>query len=362
MRLMVSRDLYVLGLGLLLEVNGRFLECRGKSLLCRGIGAAAFHLSRQKRIQSLEALSRVFPDLSSARREAICRRSFVSFWEDLFDLSPEWTAWSRLGSTSVTGLDHLESAMAKGRGTVLWESNAFGFRNHAKKALAAQGFRVVQIHLETHFGGLGSASLPPSHLQEKVLTPWYERLERCFADSFIYLPRRPSLAAIRRIEEALAENRIVCSAADGRWGYASMEQRFLGHPTSWFIGVLSLSRLHGVPDARHRLRALVLHHRQAELEEVGELLLFRHRPIGLGRCADLLHDVVVHLIHVTVLLLPPLDVRVAARGVERVDEIAHRLDVLAFSGLELGDPTRRTRVDLADAALLRIVADAGDGR
>ena len=247
MRLVVSRDLYVLGLGLLLEVSGRFLGSREKALLPRGIGAAAFHLSRQKRIRSLEALSRVFPDLSSARREAICRRSFVSFWEDLFDLSPEWTAWSRLGSTSITGLDHLESALAKGRGTVLWESNGFGFRNHAKKALAAQGFRVVQIHLETHFGGLGSASLPPSHLQQKVLTPWYERLERCFANSFIYLPRRPSLAAIRRIEEALAENRIVCSAADGRWGYASMEQRFLGHPTRWFIGMLSLSRLHGVP-------------------------------------------------------------------------------------------------------------------
>src|SRR6476646_4455858 len=70
-----------------------------------------------------------------------------------------WVDWvpavgERLPATEIEirGLVHLQQALARGKGAILWESNGFSRRVQAKRTLHTHGIRLHQTHGETHLG------------------------------------------------------------------------------------------------------------------------------------------------------------------------------------------------------------------
>lgn len=62
-----------------------------------------------------------FPELAPAERDALCRRSLRELGRGLFEFARAW--WGGLGDlpsrTRVEGLEHLQAALAQGRGVIL---------------------------------------------------------------------------------------------------------------------------------------------------------------------------------------------------------------------------------------------------
>jgi lauroyl/myristoyl acyltransferase len=239
-------DLYFLLVTALMGVVRATGSRRLGRLLGRGAALAAYHLSPRKRRRGRRGLALAFGHPDPAWVRSTLAGSFVNFWEDLFlGLSLERAApGARL---ILDGEGHLRAALEQGRGLILWESNSFGRRVLGREILASHGYRVVQVHVDNHLGGLHNDGLHRSWLRGRILHPLLEAWEAESLREVIYLPRDGSLAYARTLRRRLQENQIVCSAADGRWGEKAVRVPFLGGTREFSTGMVSLSRLTGAP-------------------------------------------------------------------------------------------------------------------
>jgi lauroyl/myristoyl acyltransferase len=215
-------------------------------LFSKAAATAAYGLSPVRRRQKERALALAFGSLERHEARRIVTGSFLNFWEDLFlELGVERP--ERKGGALLEGEEHLDAALVRGNGAILWESNSFGRRALAKEILASHGHRLVQLHIENHLGGLHNDGLDRSWLREKVLNRCWEAREMEYLEEIIRLPRDGSLAYARTLRHRLRANKIICSAADGNWGEKTMATPFLGGVRHFSTGMVSLSRLTGAP-------------------------------------------------------------------------------------------------------------------
>jgi Kdo2-lipid IVA lauroyltransferase/acyltransferase len=110
---------YWLGLGLMRLLA--FLPYRAHLALGGGLGGLLFRLLRKRREVAARNLALCFPERSDDDIAALTRAHFASLGIAFFEMSLAWWASDRRLSKimRLEGVDHLERALAQGRGVIL---------------------------------------------------------------------------------------------------------------------------------------------------------------------------------------------------------------------------------------------------
>jgi lauroyl/myristoyl acyltransferase len=211
-------------------------------------GGAAFHLSRDKRDRLEAALNRWRgSSLGTRERRRLGQGVFIEAWRELLFASEVERAVTRPSTAEVLGLEHLRSALAAGKGVILWESSAFGLRLFSKAALKSHGYEVIQFHGAENLGGMFVRSATSSVVCERVIRPFFDEKELSAVSRIVQLRHDNALAHLRTLIEHLRQNAAICMTADGRSGQRFVTRRFLNHALPFATGAVSLSRLTGAP-------------------------------------------------------------------------------------------------------------------
>src|SRR5262249_40897959 len=140
----------------------------------------------------------------------------------------------------LRGEEHLKDALRRGKGVILWESNAFGSRVLARRALHARGYRIHQLHAANHIGP--GFKIRDWHSPEARMKRFFYKWEHEFIEEIIDLPASDSLAYTRTLLNRLQRNLIVCCAGDGRQGKRLIPMPLLGTLHSFAPGMVTLAR------------------------------------------------------------------------------------------------------------------------
>ena len=235
--LVAPYDLYLLFVIALVTVVNRSRSLRLARFFARCAGLAAWWLSRRRR-QSRERILAQTLGISAAETQRVVRRCFYEFWGNVFSLPQHENERSDGQIAELRGLEHLDNALAKGRGVILWESHSFGKRVLAKCVLHHNGFSVSQIHAKNHLEGFGNSE---SWIAKNVIQPFFEKREKPFVKEILYLTNE-DISFNRTLLERLKGNGILCIAADGRQGHKFIPVRFLGHSALFSTGMISLAK------------------------------------------------------------------------------------------------------------------------
>lgn len=138
---------------------------------------------------------------------------------------------------TIRGREHLDAALAGGRGALLMSGHFFASRL-AKRVLAQRGYPILsvrsQVPRDAGMGRWGKRCLQQRYigfLHEVIGEEVFVRDEDC------------SLKILRR----LREGGLVAIHLDGGFAAQSVQLRFLGRTRPFSTGVVKLSRLSGAP-------------------------------------------------------------------------------------------------------------------
>src|SRR5262245_32448793 len=239
-RFLAVHDLYLLCVVALMKLADQSGSLRVRRFFASSIGYAAWKLSRRRR-QSRERNLGQTLELSVAEIRGVVKNCFYEFWQAVFSLSCSGSRRPIHDEVELRGFEHLQKAVEKGKGIILWESSCFGKRIMAKRILYENGVSVCQVHGENHLEGFDNAK---SWIATNVIQPFFENCERPFVKEIIRLP--PSdLTISRALWARLKRNDIVCIAADGNQGYRFLLAQFLGCTKFFSTGIISLAKLSG---------------------------------------------------------------------------------------------------------------------
>jgi KDO2-lipid IV(A) lauroyltransferase len=236
---------YLLAVVALLELTRRLAFLPLEIWLAHALGALAYRVSAEKRRRIETNLERALGNrMDAMAQRRITREVFTQFWVEM--LSWANTSRASAGST-LEGQEHLEAALAHGKGAILWESNGFGRRATAQRVLCARGFAVTQVHALSHLAGLGATPAQFTATVRRVIHPYLDARERERVSEVIYLAGDSSLAATRTLTQRLSRNAILCVAAEGRIGQRLVHVNFLGQTRGFATGMVSLAQFSGAP-------------------------------------------------------------------------------------------------------------------
>jgi lauroyl/myristoyl acyltransferase len=247
-KLITVKDLYPLCVISLIRVANWVASPKLKLLLVKAVASMAHRFSITKRRLSEKNVGETFGGhLSKERIEAIVKSSFYVFWRDIFLMSPSKIPMAPLSKVDIRGLDHLQSAVDKGKGVILWESSHFGGRFLAKRILCEKGFALHQVHGEYHMAGLPNDGSFVSWTRKHFIRPFFENCESCFVRQIIHITAAHSLAVSKILLKLLKQNRIICISADVGRGHRLISVRFLGRTEFFPTGMVTLAKLTGAP-------------------------------------------------------------------------------------------------------------------
>lgn len=242
------KDLYFLAVIMLIKVVSLFSSPRPKDFFATLVGHTAYHISRRKRRLAEKNVSDVFGhSLSKHRRREVIKGNFYEFWNEVFSLSLSREEKAALKRVEIRGIEHLQSALNKGKGVILWESGSFGRRNLAKQILNENGLSIYQVHTDHHVGGFGHDRNSATWVRCHITKPFFESYEKKFVKEIIYLPNSVSLVFTRRLMDRLKENGILCITSDVSYGQKVIPLKFLGHTKLFATGMVSLAKISGAP-------------------------------------------------------------------------------------------------------------------
>ena len=240
LKLLTAHNLYLLCVIALMKVVDRSASPRLGRFFARAAAFSAWQLSKRRRRSRLLVLARTLGTCEAETRQ-IAKKCFYEFWHSVFSFPYDGIQRPDGRAAELRGLEHLQKALANGKGVILWESQSFGKRVLAKHILHQNGFSVCQLHGEEHLEGFRNSK---SWTGSNVIRPFFENRERPFVKEIIYL--KPSkLANNRTVLQRLRHNAIVCVSADGKQGYKSIRVQFLGSYNFFPTGLVTLARLSG---------------------------------------------------------------------------------------------------------------------
>lgn len=241
MRRIDATDLYLLSALALFRLVESTQSARVSDWCAKRAALLAYHLSRAKRAAIRANLELYFGNQYGAQElEQIVRGTFESFWRDAFNLL-EIDHRPELERAQVRGIEQLEQALARGHGAILYENSYFGQRNAVKKILHARGFNGHQTHAQEHFGGFFSRGT--TQTRAHVINPFFERREKNFVASILYLPRDESLVVTRQLMNLLQRNEMVYLSGEGQVGHKHVEFKFLNGTRRFATGAIHLAKL-----------------------------------------------------------------------------------------------------------------------
>jgi len=242
---MILLDVYCLAVVAIVEILAR-LPSRLRGFAMAVLARIAYALSRRKRRSIEDNLDLAFgADLNAARKTQLTIACFRAFWEEMVAWVPSAAAKSPTDCVQIKGIEHLEHALARGKGVILWESNGFGRRVLAKRALHARGFPVIQMHGASHLGVLLADDSPGTWLRTRVLRPYFERRESAFVAEILIIPLVSSMTSSRVYVDRLRANGILCVAGDGLIARKQHALDFLGGTTPFAPGMVKLAQSAG---------------------------------------------------------------------------------------------------------------------
>jgi|KBSSwiStaDraftv2_1062776.scaffolds.fasta_scaffold255155_2 lauroyl/myristoyl acyltransferase len=241
-------DLYNFGQFALAEAVARLPSAALRRGAIDALAHAAYRLSHEKRRLIERNVAYAFAggiEPSETRRIAI--GCFREFWQEMVDWVP--AVGDRLPAVEIEirGLEHLQQALAQGKGAILWESNGFSRRVQAKRTLHAHGISLHQTHGETHLGVMWTPPGGGTWLRDRLIRPAYERRESAFVAETLIIPLHSGMADGRAYAKRLRENAILCMAGDGRIARKLYPVAFLGQSVEFAPGAVKLARLVGAP-------------------------------------------------------------------------------------------------------------------
>lgn len=126
------------------------LPCAWQAVLARGVGAIAWQVARHSRRITLVNLRLAFPSLPEAERVLLGKHHFQSLAYALFETALVW--FDRRGRIDrlvrLEGREHLEAALARGRGVLLLGAH-FTTNEIAAAALTQSGHFVEAMYKPT---------------------------------------------------------------------------------------------------------------------------------------------------------------------------------------------------------------------
>lgn len=205
------------------------------------LGQVASLYSPKRPRKTIARLSSLFPTWTPMQVRQVARASLGIYWRNFLTshLGPAEMQAARTLTTS--GLSELDLALEKGRGAILWEIGAFGYRYLARQALHLRGYRQGQLHSIHHMGG------SRSWVSERWVLPRFYRRESAYLERVVVTDPAQALRASRNLERLLGENMVVCIAGDGRGGSHGEPQTFLGRQEVFSTGPFSLASASGAP-------------------------------------------------------------------------------------------------------------------
>ena len=212
-----------LGVGLLWLIG--HLPLRIQRPIGRGIGLMLYALSRERRRITRINFRLCFPELDDRARERLVRAHFALLGESVFEMAYGW--WGparrlrRLGS--ITGREHLDAALARGRGVIL-------LQGHFLTTDIAGQILGMEIPFTATYA-------PPKNPVIRAMT---ERVRGRFIERQIHH------AGVRTILRALADNEIVWHGPDQVAKHGSgIQARFFGQPAQTNTATAKLARISG---------------------------------------------------------------------------------------------------------------------
>ena len=138
-------------------------------------------------------------------------------------------------ATTVTGLQHLESALARGHGAILW-GMSFCETLVVKIGLHRAGVRL--IHLSSAYHGTVPRA---SALGRRAVAPLFTAAETRFLAERIVIPADGSLGYLRVLMDRLAANACVSIVGDGIAHRRNVGATFLGRDAYFAPGAPGLA-------------------------------------------------------------------------------------------------------------------------
>jgi lauroyl/myristoyl acyltransferase len=193
---------------------------------------AATKARKQATINIIHVLGKDVVETRAGRRRL--RRTVLRMFQtnvrnymDLFIL-PYLPPEKILNSIDVEGVEHLEEALALGKGVILFSAHLGPF-NYIGQWISIKGYHLIS---------------PVERLQDKRILDLTTRLRSSKGIQFMPLG---GSAPMRTIIKALRNNQIVSIVADRAIEGESVEKLFFGEPAYLPIGPVSLSQRTGAP-------------------------------------------------------------------------------------------------------------------
>ena len=240
------RDPIVLSVIALIQIVHWSPASLAPRLFVKGFAFIAYHFSRNKRRVIENHLLEMFDGkLDEGLKREIVRGVFHEFWEEKFSLVLPRSERTVLRGVDIRGMDRLEQALEKGRGVILWESNALSNRTRSKQILHAKGFTVHQIHSENHLEGFLNPHPSKTWVQRQIIKRMLEKFEMQYLKEIIYLPRSDSLAFTKILLGRLRQNAILCVSGDAHGGQKRIPLPLFHHIELFPTGMVSLAKISG---------------------------------------------------------------------------------------------------------------------
>lgn len=212
--------------------------------LGRGLGRALYHLARRRRRIARINLKLCFPDLDDRERTGLLRRHFQSLGLGVIETAMSWwTPARRLEHRyRLEGLEHLQAALARGRGVILLSAH----------------FTTLELA-----GRLLALQAPFHVLYRSHKNPVFERVMRRARER--HFERAIAREDLRGMLASLKDNLPVWYAPDQDYGREkSLFAPFFGVPAATITATSRLAAASGAavvpffPERRHDGRGYVL--------------------------------------------------------------------------------------------------------
>ncbi len=214
-----------LGLGLIRVLD--WLPYRVQMLLGGALGRVAFLLARRERHISTLNIRMCLPELDERERRRLVRAHFASLGKSLFETALVWWASERRLKKliRIDGLDHLDAALAAGRGAILLSAH-FTTLEMGARALCLHGPTAIMYQM------------PKNLLIAELSLRGRTR----------HALRAISSNNVRELLHGLKANLPVWYAPDQRdFGKAAAVVPFFGIPAATNIATSRIARISGAP-------------------------------------------------------------------------------------------------------------------